>query len=448
MSLTAGTQVGPYTLLSLLGAGGMGEVYRAQDPRLDREVAIKVLPAAFSADVDRLRRFEQEACAAGKLHHPNILVVHDTGSHEGSPYIVSELLEGETLRERLSETALVPRKAVDYALQLARGLAAAHEKGIVHRDLKPENLFITNDGRLKILDFGLAKLKTLSGGGRLGAEAPTLAAPQTDRGTVMGTVGYMSPEQVRGMEADHRSDIFAFGAILYEMVTGKRAFAGETAAETMTAILKQEPPGVAEANRPVPPGLERLVWHCLEKSPEQRFQSASDLAFALEALSGISGDSQSTRLPAADLSAWYKRRESWAWIAAGVLLIGLLVSLVSNVAHLRQTPADARVMKSSILLPDKASLGSFAISPDGRWLTFTAGTGGNDQLWIRGLDAFKAQMIAGTEGANDPFWSPDSRSIGFFAGGKLKKIEVSGGSVQTVCYVAGLGWGAPGTATA
>jgi Tol biopolymer transport system component len=435
-----GSTISHYRIVEEIGAGGMGEVYRAHDPRLDREVAIKVLPAAFSADADRLRRFEQEACAAGRLNHPNILIVHDTGSQEGSPYIVSELLEGETLRARLGEAVLPPHKAIDYALQLARGLAAAHEKGIVHRDLKPENLFITKDGRLKILDFGLAKLKPLQAGGRLGSEAPTQAAPQTERGTVMGTVGYMSPEQVRGLEADHRSDIFAFGAILYEMVTGKRAFTGETAAETMTAILKQDPPGIAEANRPVPPGLVRVVWHCLEKSPEQRFQSASDLAFDFEALSGISGDSPSTRLPPAGLPTWYKRRDPWAWMVAGFFLIGLLALLPLAIAHLRQAPVETRVIKLSLPPPEKASLGSFAISPDGRWLAFTAATGGKDQLWVRALDALTPQALPGTEGARFPFWSPDSRSIGFFMGGKLKKVEFSGGPVQTLCD-AGTAWG-------
>src|SRR5512143_161966 len=228
MTLAAGTRLGPYEILSPIGAGGMGEVYRAKDPRLGREVAVKVLPASFSNDADRLRRFEQEARAAGILNHPNITAVYDIGSHDGAPYVVSELLEGETLRSRLAAGALGPRKALDYAIQVARGLAAAHEKGIVHRDLKPENLFVTRDGRVKILDFGLAK-SVATGQAGAATNLPTQAAG-TEPGVVLGTMGYMSPEQVRGRPADVRSDIFAFGAILYEMLSGKRAFHGDSAA--------------------------------------------------------------------------------------------------------------------------------------------------------------------------------------------------------------------------
>ncbi len=284
----AGTRLGPYEILSPLGAGGMGEVYRARDERLKREVAIKVLPASFSKDPERLRRFEQEAQAAGSLNHPGITAVYDFGMHEGAPYIVTELLEGETLRARIAAGALPARKALDYAAQLAKGLAAAHEKGIVHRDLKPENVFVTRDGRVKILDFGLAKLKEseLPEAGQ--TQLPTEAAG-TEPGVVLGTMGYMSPEQVRGRPADRRSDIFSFGAILYEMLSGQRAFRAETAADTITAILTKEPPDLSQTNREVPPGLERIVRHCLEKNPEERFESARDLAFDLEALSGISG---------------------------------------------------------------------------------------------------------------------------------------------------------------
>src|SRR5262245_12343856 len=264
----------------------MGEVYRAKDPRLGREVAIKVLPASFSQDADRLKRFEQEARAAGVLNHPNITAVHDFGSHEGSPYIVTELLEGETLRSRLGAGAIPVRKAMDYAVQIAKGLAAAHEKGIVHRDLKPENLFLTRDGRVKILDFGLAKLKPE--GPEKGATDMRTVSGGTEPGVVLGTMGYMSPEQVRGRAADKRSDLFAFGAILYEMLSGHRAFRGDTAADTITAILTKEPPDLAQTNKDIHPGLDRLVRHCLEKNPEERFQSARDIAFDLESLSGIS----------------------------------------------------------------------------------------------------------------------------------------------------------------
>jgi serine/threonine protein kinase len=270
VTLASGSRLGPYEIVAPLGAGGMGEVYRARDPRLGRDVAVKVLPASFSQDTDRLRRFEHEARAAGVLNHPNITAVYDFGSAEGSPYVVTELLEGETLRTRIAMGALSTRKAIDYAIQIARGLAAAHEKGIVHRDLKPENLFVTRDGRVKILDFGLAKLTHPERAGAPITEAPT-ETRGTDPGVVMGTVEYMSPEQVRGLTADQRSDMFAFGAILYEMLSGKRAFHGATVADTMSAILKEEPPDLSLTNRDIHPGLERIVRHCLEKNPDERF---------------------------------------------------------------------------------------------------------------------------------------------------------------------------------
>ena len=279
-----GREIGSYKILALLGKGGMGEVYRAEDTRLRREVAVKMLPAAFATDADRLRRFEQEARAAGRLNHPNVLAIYDVGTHEESPYIVSELLEGETLRDRMKGTALPPRKAMEYALQIARGLAAAHEKGIVHRDLKPENLFLTKDGRVKILDFGLAKLLPKLNPA-MGSEVSTQML-KTGPGTVMGTMGYMSPEQVRGEAADHRSDLFTFGAIFYEMLSGRRLFQGKSAIETMSAILKEEPPELSKTTSNIAPGLEHIVRRCLEKTPEQRFQAASDLAFDLEELLG------------------------------------------------------------------------------------------------------------------------------------------------------------------
>src|SRR5258706_4228686 len=264
----------------------MGEVYRAKDPRLGREVAIKVLPPSFSADADRLRRFEQEARAAGVLNHPNITAVYDIGTHDGAPYVVQELLEGETLRAALAGGKMAQRHASDYAAQIAHGLAAAHEKGIVHRDLKPETLFVTKDGRVKILDFGLAKLiqTDLHPGN---TSLPT-ASGGTEPGVVLGTLGYMSPEQVKGSPADARSDIFSFGAILYEMLSGRHAFRGDSAAETMSAILREEPPDLSATNQGVSPGLDRIVRRCIEKSPEQRFHSAHDVAFALEGVSGLS----------------------------------------------------------------------------------------------------------------------------------------------------------------
>src|SRR6202795_3941883 len=321
MALSSGTKLGPYEIQSLLGAGGMGEVYRAKDARLDRIVAIKVLPASFSADHDRMQRFAQEARAAAALNHPNILSIFDIGDEKGSPYVVSELLEGETLRERLRSGALSVRKTIEYGLQVARGLAAAHEKGIVHRDLKPENLFITSDGRVKILDFGLAKLTRPES--ESGADAPTVHGV-TEPGLIMGTAGYMSPEQVRGQAADPRSDIFAFGAILYEMIAGKRAFHGETSADTMSAILKEETPELSETARNVPPGLERIVRHCLEKHPAQRFQSAGDLAFDLEALTDVSAATKSGAQAAVQQASVGSSRR---WLAAAAAVIVLAAAM-------------------------------------------------------------------------------------------------------------------------
>lgn len=291
MVLTSGTTLGPYQVIGLLGAGGMGEVYRARDAALGRDVALKLLPAGFADDPDRLRRFKQEAQAAAALNHPNILTIYHVGEHEGSPYIVSELLEGESLRQRLQAGALPVRKVIEYATQVARGLAAAHDKGIVHRDLKPENIFITKDGRTKILDFGLAKL-TRPEEIRADPESKTLSA-KSEPGFVLGTVGYMSPEQVRGQAAGPASDLFSFGVVLYEALTGHRAFRRDTAADTMSAILKEDPPEMSGLNRAVPPALERVVGHCLEKNPEERFQSARDVAFNLEALSQETGSAPS-----------------------------------------------------------------------------------------------------------------------------------------------------------
>jgi Tol biopolymer transport system component len=427
------TTLAHYTIVSKIGAGGMGEVYRARDTRLDREVAIKILPANYSTDPDRLKRFEQEARATSALNHPNILTVYDIGTHEGSPYIVAELLAGAELRDQLNDGVLSERKAIDYAQQIAQGLAAAHEKGITHRDLKPENLFVTTDGRVKILDFGLAKLRPQ----RNEAISSEIATEKqiTDPGTVMGTVGYMSPEQVRGQVVDHRSDIFSFGSILYEMLSGQRAFRRETMAETMTAILKEEPPELTTLNSRVSAQLERVVSHCLEKRPEERFQSARDLGFALGAASP--SGSRSTEVAGMTEKLGAPRllsRERLPWVIGGVLLVVLLASLPFTLAYFRQgPPADARVMKLSLLPPENTSIDQIAVSPDGRWLAFTAATGGKVQLWIRALDSTEARAFPGTEGATYPFWSPDNRFIGFFAGGKLKKIEASGGIPATLC---------------
>jgi Tol biopolymer transport system component len=365
MTLSAGSRLGPYEILASIGAGGMGEVYRAKDPRLKRDVAIKVLPASFSQDADRLRRFEQEAQAAGALNHPNITAVYDVGTHEGAPYVVTELLEGETLRGRLVGGALPVRKAVDYAVQIAHGLAAAHEKGIVHRDLKPENLFVTKDGRVKILDFGLAKLTQAEDAGPQ-TNLPTAAG--TEPGVVLGTLGYMSPEQVKGKGADHRSDLFSFGAVLYEMLSGRRVFHRDSAAETMSAILKEEPPDLSATNQSVSPGLERIVSHCLEKNPEERFHSAHDLAFDLEALSSTS----TPRATAVAAGAGAGRRLLVP--AAAVVLLAAALS-AGYVAGVRNAAAPPPVYQQLTFRRGPVWAARFA--PDGKTVVYSAAWDGN-----------------------------------------------------------------------
>jgi len=324
MPLSSGTKLGPYEIVAPIGAGGMGEVYHARDTRLARDVAIKVLPASFVSDAERLRRFEQEARAAGALNHPNILAIYDIGAHDGAPFLVTELLEGETLRERLRSGPLPVRKALDIAVQAAHGVAAAHEKGIIHRDLKPANIFLTADGRVKILDFGLAKLTQPDASGLSETQSPTRTADpvtQTEAGVVLGTVGYMSPEQVRGKPTDARSDIFALGTILYEMLSGQRAFEKDSSADTMAAILKEEPPELSGEGKRIPPAVDRIVRHCLEKNPAERFQSARDLAFDLESLSGTSTTSTATLATA-------KSRQR-KWLAP---LVAVIVALAVGAA--------------------------------------------------------------------------------------------------------------------
>ena len=390
----------------------MGEVYRARDPRLSREVAIKVLPAAISQDADRLRRFEQEAKAAGVLNHPNITAVYDIGSVDGAPYVVQELLEGETLRSAFAGGKVAQRRVIDYSLQIAHGLAAAHGKGIVHRDLKPENLFVTSDGRVKILDFGLALVRPLDAAGREQTAAgdhpmaftalPTAEAPLTEPGTVLGTLGYMSPEQVRGKPADARSDIFSFGAILYEMLSGRRAFHGDTAADTMSAILKEDPPDLSVTNQNVSPGLERIVRHCLEKNPEQRFQSARDAAFALDALSGASGQAVSVaarprtarlRLPAALL------------LGTAALLVGFALGRLT----VGPPPDPPEIRPLTYTGRDRQP----SASPDGKTVAFTSWRDGNDRIWVK--QVAEGSEAALTSGPHDvlPRFSPDGTSVLF-----------------------------------
>jgi Tol biopolymer transport system component len=411
----------------------MGEVYRARDPRLGRDVAIKVLPASFASDSDRLGRFEQEARAAAALNHPNILAVYDIGIESGTPYVVSELLEGGTVRERLA--GLPVRKAIDYAMQMARGLAAAHEKGIVHRDLKPDNVFVTDDGRVKILDFGLAKLTQNDAAVQSGTALPTMAAVDTQPGMVMGTMGYMSPEQVRGQAVDHRADIFAFGVVLYEMLAGRRAFERSTSADTIIAIVKEDPPDLPVVERHIAPGLERIVDRCLEKSPGARFQNASDLAFALDALSSHSDRTEMTRAP---LPSARGRARSWfPWAVAGVL--GLALAGL-GVVHLRETPPPALSVQFQMRMPQGAvpiPQAAVAVSPDGQWAVFGASTDGLSALWVRPLSSVDARRLPGTEGATFPFWSPDSRTVAFFADGKLKKTPLAGGPPIALCDAPG-----------
>jgi Tol biopolymer transport system component len=387
MSLDAGTAVGPYEIVAPIGAGGMGEVYRARDPRIGRDVAVKILPSAASGEPERQRRFEKEARAAGALNHPNVLAVYDVGTHEGVPYIVSELLEGETLRARIGGSPLPTRKALDYAVQVARGLAAAHEKGIVHRDLKPDNLFVTKDGRVKILDFGLAKLGP-EGPLDLGDPDLDLSAMETATGTLpgtlLGTLGYMSPEQVQGLPPDARSDIFAFGTVLFEMLMGRRAFKAPTAPETLTAILRVDPLETTGAEGPLPPGLERVLRHCLEKSPDERFQSAKDLAFALEALSGPA-DTATTRTlqPGAG-----KRRWRTAAIA-GALGVALAAGLLLGRSWW-QTPPLRFVQQT--YRAGLVSAGRF--SPDGQTVVYSAAwNGGPLELYAKRPDSRESSRV-------------------------------------------------------
>ena len=364
MGLSTGTRLGPYEIGSPLGAGGMGEVYRAHDTKLRRDVAIKVLPELLASDPDRLARFEREAQAVAALSHPNILAIHDFGREGQITYAVMELLEGATLRERIRSGPLPARRAIEYGIQIARGLAAAHEKGIVHRDLKPDNIFITSDGHLKILDFGLARSVA-----PVAASVATVTGAATDAGTVLGTVGYMSPEQVRGIAVDHRSDIFSFGAVLYEMLSGARAFGGDSAVETMNAILKEDPPELPAVDEALGAPLDRLVRHCLEKQPAERFQSARDLAFDLESLSARSGQ---TRSRADGVVAGRRRVPLWAASAAiaAALAAG---ALGAHALWPRSAPASgAGDVQFTRLTYDKGTIWNARFAPDGKTIVFGA----------------------------------------------------------------------------
>ncbi len=434
MPLNPGTKLGPYEILGPIGAGGMGEVYRARDERLSRDVAVKVLPSSFLADPERLRRFEQEARSTGQLNHPNILAVHDTGSHEGAPYVVAELLEGETLRRKLSGSPLPARKAIDYAGQVARGLAAAHQKGIVHRDLKPENLFVTDDGRVKILDFGLAKLLVPETGGSSMTEAPTLV--ETGAGVVVGTVGYMSPEQVRGQPLDHRSDIFSFGSILYEMVTGHRAFQAGSSVETMNAILKEEPPEVSRSNQDLPPGLDRIVQHCMEKSPEERFQSARDLAFQIEALSSHSAAVAAHAADAAPALVPRALRARPA-IALAVILAAFALGVIAD--KLSRRAPDA--VTYSQLTFRKGSISSARFTPDGESVVYSAAwDGGPVELFStrpgspesRPLGMASAEILSVSASGEMALLLDPHFTLGFQRTGTLARAPLAGGVPRQV----------------
>ena len=440
MTLTTGTKLDGYEILGPLGAGGMGEVYRARDSVLKRDVAIKVLPSFFSQDTERLRRFEQEAQAAAALNHPNILGVYRFGTFDNTPYLVSELLEGGTLRQQLARGAIPVRKAIEYGVRIACGLAAAHEKGIVHRDLKPENIFVTKDERVKILDFGLAKL-TQSDAATPDGATVTLEE-QTLPGQVLGTVGYMSPEQVRGRAADHRADIFAFGAILYEMLTGKRAFRKPTSAETMTAILNEEPPDISQTMTGTPAGVLRVVHRCLEKNPERRFQSASDLGFALESLSELSHSVGAVTARTA---------QSSVTVTVGAVVVTLLLAAV--IAWWR-IPSAVPVVESVTQLTDDGQPKDGKLVTDGSRIYYAEGQTGSwkiaqvsiaggptalvdirlADLHIAGLNSEGSALLALVGGINDsayPLWSIplpageprrlsiDAQDANFFPDGRL-----------------------------
>jgi eukaryotic-like serine/threonine-protein kinase len=437
MTISVGTRLGPYEILSPLGAGGMGEVYRARDTRLGRDVALKVIHSRLATDPERLSRFEKEARAAAQLDHPNILILHDIGSHEGSPFVVSELLEGESLREKLGEP-LPPKKAVEYALQVAHGLAAAHEKGIVHRDIKPENVFVTKDGHVKILDFGLAKLIQPAIPSVSLTEALT-AAPTTDANVIMGTVGYMSPEQVMGKPLDARSDLFSLGVVLYETLSGKRPFQKDTAAETMAAILKEEPPELSGTDKPVPSSLDRIVRHCLEKSAERRFQSARDLAFDLESLS------QTTTGGTAPIRAPRGKR----WLAIVALGIALLVAFGAGFFKGGEKADRAPMPSFKRLTFKRGTVTGARFAPDGRTVVYSAAWDGlPSAVYSIRLDALdpvpsgyaganllavssKSQLALSLQSGISNAWIPrGTLALAPFAGGTPRELDPDVGSAD------------------
>jgi serine/threonine protein kinase len=461
MSLTSGTRLGPYEIQSPLGAGGMGEVYRARDTRLERTVAIKVLNAQLVGSTELRARFEREARVISQLQHPNICVLHDVGNEGAIDYLVMEFLQGESLAERLRKGPLPPDQVLTIAIEIADALEKAHRAGVVHRDLKPGNVMLTKSGA-KLLDFGLAKplsATVASGTGRTSSAsvfaaaltqtmpAQSPASPLSTAGAVIGTVQYMSPEQIQGVEADARSDIFSFGVMLFEMVTGKRTFEGKTQASIVGQILAVDPPSVSTLRPQTPPGLDRVIRLCLDKDPDERIQTAHDLKLQLQAIA-------EAPLTATPSPAVTPARRSWLpWVAAGVLAI---IALAFALAYLQSPRAPQVSVHSYILAPEKATFvltgndaGPPVLSPDGLRLAFIAkNADGKQMLWIRPLNSAVAQSMSGTENATYPFWSPDSRYVAFFAASKLNKIDASGGPSQALCEAsAGRGgsWNSAGT---
>src|SRR6266403_2695453 len=425
MPLLPGTRLGPYEIMTPLGAGGMGEVYRARDTRLDRTIAIKILPAQFSSDPVRKQRFEREAKTISSLNHPHICVLHDVGSQDGVDYLVMECVEGETLAKRLEKTALPLEQVLKFGAQIADALGKAHRSGVVHRDLKPGNIMLTASGA-KLLDFGLAKPVVAMAS--LATMTATRAgqSPPTEQGTIVGTFQYMSPEQVEGKELDGRSDIFSLGAVLYEMLTGNRAFEGKSQLSVASAILEKEPAPVT-VNKPMtPPALDHAIRRCLAKDIEDRWQTARDLAVELKWI-GESGSQAA--IPATRPEA----RKSLATWLARVLGGALVAGLIAGLGWWRSSRVEEHAMYFSA--PFSFPVRDMAIAPNGHTVAVVGDreSGGKSALWLYEVGSRDARSVADTDGASFPFWSPDGRSLGFFAEGKLKRLETAGGPVQTLC---------------
>jgi Tol biopolymer transport system component/tRNA A-37 threonylcarbamoyl transferase component Bud32 len=431
MTLPAGTRLGPYEILSPLGAGGMGEVYKAKDTRLDRTVAVKVLPSHLSDNPELKARFEREAKAISHLTHPHICTLHDVGSENGVDFLVMELLEGQTLADRLEKGPLATDQVLKFGVEIADALDRAHRAGIVHRDLKPGNIMLTKSG-VKLLDFGLAKVAAASEPSSDLSSLPTQAAsqPLTEKGTVMGTFQYMAPEQLEGKEADSRTDIFSFGCVLYEMATGRKAFTGASQASLITAILSKEPEPISAISPMTPPSLDRLVKTCLAKDPEDRWQSARDVK---NELAWIAQAGSQAGAPAVVVTR-RRSREKLAWAASALLLIAAAAAIVAAARSAKRAALLDQSVRTSVVLPEKTAVRGVALSPDGRRLAFVArDSTGQSLLWVRALDSFTVQPLPGTENPSFPFWSPDSRYVAFFSEGKLKKIDASGGPPQAIC---------------